>query len=466
MVRFISFFLLGLIWPASVAGQQTPEIERILERLDKLEQENHALTAQVQELKNELAARRASADATPESAAVTIHENGAGATSENASVAPTTEERVDIIQSRVEEQAQTKVEASQKFPISLAGMALFNAYVNSSLNNGQEYPTSAPLTQGQESDGATLRQTIIGLEYRGPQTFLGGTVHGSIYMDFFTGGINFNSMFRLRTGSIHLDWKTRSVMAGIDKPIFNPREPASLAQVGVSPLTGAGNLWLWVPQARVEQDIAFTGSTGVRLVTGVIETHETSPYDNSATTAVEPNRPGIEGRYEFYHNMGEGRRIEIATGFHDSTTHADGFSIPSHVLSFDGLYKPDKWIELTGVFFTGQNVSNLGTGSINNGYAIYYNRAYAIASRGGWSQLTLHAARRLDFHLFAGMQYYESRVLGEGDATRNDQYGVNLFYHLAPNVIFGPEISQIRTLYLTNGTRLVNHYDIALAYLF
>ena len=103
-----------------------------------------------------------------------------------------------------------------------------------------------------------MRQTIIGLEYHGPQTFLGGTVSGALAMDFFTGGVNFNSTFRLRTGSINLDWKTTKLMVGIDKPIFNPREPSSLAQVGISPLTGAGNLWLWMPQARVEQDFAFT----------------------------------------------------------------------------------------------------------------------------------------------------------------------------------------------------------------
>jgi hypothetical protein len=257
-------------------------------------------------------------------------------------------------------------------------------------------------------------------------------------------------------------------MVGIDKPIFNPREPASLAQVGISPLTGAGNLWLWLPQARVEQDFAFNASTGVRAVTGVVETHEASPYNNNPLTpvAVTSARPGIEGRYELHHKFDDDRRIEIATGFHASTTHAGAFSIPSEVLSFDWLFKPDRRVDLTGVFFTGQNVANLGTGAINEGYAVYRYGARAIAARGGWSQFTLHTTRRLDLHLFGGLQYYESAVLNGGDVSRNVQYGANLFYHIAPNVIFGPEISQLRTLYLGNGTRLTNHYDLALGYLF
>jgi hypothetical protein len=472
MLRLNNLFCLGLLWPVLAGAQQTPEINRILERLDKLELQNRALAEQVQQLKSELAASRpqvpgsaAPGNAVPANPAPANAAPANPASAEAAS--PTVDERLAIEESRVEEQAQTKVEASEKFPISLTGMVLFNTYLNSRLAGGNEYPTAAALTSSPEAAGATLRQTVIGLVYHGPQTFLGGTIHGSIYMDFYTGGVNYNSTLRLRTGSINLDWKTRSVMVGIDKPIFNPREPASLAQVGVSPLTGAGNLWLWLPQARVEQDFAFNASTGVRAVTGVVETHEASPYNYSpAPVDVTSGRPGIEGRYEFYHKFDDDRRLEIATGFHASETHAGGFSIPSEVLSFDWLFKPDKRVDLTGVFFTGQNVANLGTGSINEGYAVYRNSALAIASRGGWSQFTVHTTRRLDLHLFSGLQYYESKVLNGGDASRNVEYGANLFYHIAPNVIIGPEISQFRTLYLVNGIRLTNHYDLALAYLF
>ena len=100
----------------------------------------------------------------------------------------------------------------------------------------------------------------------------GGAVHGSLYMDFFGGATN--QAMRLRTASIEIDWKTRSIMAGLEKPIFNPREPTSLAQVGISPLTGTGNLWLWLPQVRAEQDFAFGRSSGLRAQVGVLQTRE------------------------------------------------------------------------------------------------------------------------------------------------------------------------------------------------
>ncbi len=287
-----------------------------------------------------------------------------------------------IQDSRIEEQAQTKVEASEKFPISLTGMALFN--VVSQLAAGRRRRIS-------HSGSADLRPRDRGRYLAADRDWPRiTTARRRFSAERFTARSIWTSSpaaststlpFACAREAINLDWKTRSIMVGIDKPIFNPREPSSLAQVGISPLTGAGNLWLWIPQARVEQDFAFNGSTGLRARTGVVETHEASPYNTSATSVtVAAARPGIEGRYEFYHKFDEDRRIEIATGFHASTTHAGGFSIPSRVLSFDWLFKPDKRVELTGVFFTGQNVANLGTGAINDGYAIYRRDAFAIAA--------------------------------------------------------------------------------------
>ena len=114
-----------------------------------------------------------------------------------ASPGATLEDKVEIQGQRIDELAQTKVEASQKFPIRITGMALFNAFLNSRQTGGVEYPVTAS-APGASSAGATLRQTIIGLEYRGPETLWGGNVHGSVYMDFAAGATN--TAVRLRTG--------------------------------------------------------------------------------------------------------------------------------------------------------------------------------------------------------------------------------------------------------------------------
>ncbi len=429
----------------SAQTQPAPDLKSIQDRLDRLEQENRELTEQLKQLRAELAAARG------ETAAPS---------------APTLEERVDVQQQRIEEQAQTKVEASQKFPIRLTGMALFNTFIDSRQNGGFDYPTLS-FPPGTGRAGATLRQTIVGLEFHGPQTFLGGTVRGSVYMDFASGNAPLTQTMRFRTGSIELDWASRNILVGVEKPIFNPREPASLAQVAVSPLSGAGNLWLWIPQVRLEQDLKFGTHAGFRARMGVVETKEVGPYDTATLPqGVEPARPGLEGRYEFFYNLDSDRHFEIAPGFHTSTTHANGFSIPSQVFSLDWMFNPWRRVEFTGAFFNGQNVANLGTGILNQGYTTTKRVAWAIDSMGIWGQFTVHATRRTDLHVFTGRQNYGLRYLSTGDVSRNAMFGVNLFYRLAPNVLLGPEYSQLRTVYIGQGVRINNHYDLALGYLF
>jgi len=445
-------------------AQTEPQLAGILERLSRLEKENQALAKQVEELRTELAAVRGG----PPAAGSVTEAAAAGPTAapaDSPASPPTPEQRLDIQEHRLDEVAQTKVEASQKFPIQLTGMALFNAFADSRQSGGVDYPIVAA-TPGPGHDGATLHQSILGLEFRDPRTFWGGQVHGSVYMDFFSGAAPLAQTMRLRTGSIEVDWATRSVMVGIEKPIFNPREPSSLAQVGVSPLTGTGNLWLWTPQVRLEQDFPWSDQTGLRAQMGVVETHEVGPYAGSLPASnVEALRPGLEGRYEVYHKFDDQRRVEIAPGFHVSTTHAAGFSIPSQVFSLDWFVNPARWIEFTGAFYYGENVAPLGSG-YRQGFALYGMEADPVHSQGGWAQLTFHAAPRLDFHLFSGQQDDRPSDLMTGLIGKNILYGGNLYFRIAPNVLLGPEVSQLRTLYLGQGTRLNNHYDLALAYLF
>src|SRR5439155_25464898 len=167
-----------------------------------------------------------------------------------------------------------------------------------------------------------------------------------------------NQLMRLRTASIEVEWKTRSVMAGLEKPLFAPREPNSLSQVGVSPLTATGNLWLWIPQVRFEQAFRLGESTRLRAQLGLVQTREALSYQATAgyVPDIEPSRPGFEGRFAFSHGAAEGRRIEIAPGFHTSTTHVADTSVPSNLISLDWFFNPLRTLEFTGAFFSGQNV--------------------------------------------------------------------------------------------------------------
>jgi len=439
--------LLTLLAPgilAHMAAQTAaPDLGQIIDRLDRLEQQNRALTEEIRQLRQELAETRG--QASPPKAA------------------PSLDEKVAVDESRVEDLAQSKVEASQRFPIRVTGMALFNGFLNSKGSGGQEYPLFA-WPGNVASGGGSFYQTTLGLEYSGPQTFLGGQVHGSVYMDFAGGsGAPLDLGFRLRTGEIEIDWADRSIMAGLESPIFAPRQPASLAQVEVPALSGAGNLWLWTPQVRFGQNIRFTDQTGVRVQVGAVQTSEIQPYVQSAQPP-EAARPGIEGRFEFYHGAEYGRRIEVAHGFHTSVTHVAGSSVPSNLFSLDWFTNPVAKLEFSGAFFSGQNVGPLG--GLEGFTILPTGAAIPVHSKGGWGQLTVLATPRLSFHIFSGLENGRTADLAAYAIGRNWVYGANFFYRLAPNVLLGTEVSQARTAYIDSSFRLNNHYDLALAYLF
>jgi hypothetical protein len=235
--------------PAQTAAESPSALDQIISRLDRLEQQNRELVEQVRALRNELAL---SLDHSSTASNDTV---AAGRSSPDGAQTASVNERLDVQEHRLEEQAQTRGRiVAATCPCVLPGVALFNAFLNSRPNGNLVVPVLAPASGGALTGGATLRQTILGLDFRGPEVPGGGKIHGFINMDFFGGsGEPYDSLFRLRTAGIEINWENTSVMFGQDKPLIAPREPNSLAQVGLSPLTGAGNLWLWQPQMRVEQ---------------------------------------------------------------------------------------------------------------------------------------------------------------------------------------------------------------------
>ncbi|HUS07866.1 MAG TPA: hypothetical protein VMZ52_16300 [Bryobacteraceae bacterium] len=423
-------------------------MREVLQRLERLEQQNQTLEGELRALRQELAVSRQIPGAvTPPAQELA-------------------EEKIAVNTNRIEELAQTKVETSRRLPLRITGTALFNAFLNGKYSGAAENPTTASLTRGPATGGATMRQTVIGLQYDSPEALFGSKVNGTMYLDLFGGTTqSLNHLLRLRVATIELNWKTRSFTVGQDKPIISPREPTSLAQVGVSPLTGAGNLWLWQPQAKFEQRFAFGSNSGLRAQTGLFQTNEASvntPAEYAAT--LERARPALEGRFEFWRKWGEGRRLEIAPGFHTSSTHVAGTSVGSHIASVDWLANILPKVEVTGMFFSGQNVAGLG--ALRQGFTITNDNVKPVHSKGGWAQVHIAATESTSFNFYGGQQNDRASDLTPGGINKNQNYFANVMYRIAPNVIVSLEGGQVRTRYVGQGTRRNNHYDLAIGYLF
>jgi hypothetical protein len=443
------FMLLRLagsaVFAAVAAAQDQAALTDIVERLQRLERENQAMAEEIRSLRARIAAF------TPGTAPTT----------------PPLSERMDVQEQRVEDLAQTKVEAAEKLPVTLEGMVLMNTFWNSRPTAGSENPTMAPAASPQaRTYGATFRQSTIGVRYRGPSV-AGGRVSGAVSLDLFGGTTaSLNHMLRLRTATVQIDWGTRRLMIGQEKPLISERNPTSLAQVGVTPLTNAGNLWLWQPQIRFDQTVNLTQNHRLTGSVGLYETVEsTTEVPAQFESSFSRQRPALQGRVEWSYRSGDRQLVALAPGFHYGTSRVAGASAPSALGSFEWLVAPTDRVEWTGLFYSGTNVANMG--ALRQGFVILGpGQVLPVRGTGGWTQVALRATDRLTFHAYGGQHDDWRRDLRFGGTDKNQAYAANFIYRLVQNVLLSFEFTHLRTNYTAAGLRKNNHYDVAVAYLF
>jgi hypothetical protein len=453
--RMVTAIAIGMALAAGgfgqqINGQQTnagqAQLNQILLQLNQLREENQKLRQDMEDL------RRQVTELTSAKPPANLPEH--------------IDEKVAVLNQRVEDLDTGKVEAAGHLPLRLSGLVLMNSYLYAGNTGGVDLPLTAAIGAAQRAAGATFHNTEIGLLYTGSQGIFGAQLGGELNLDFFGGTLNSqNNLARIRTANISLNWQQSSLTFALDKPILSPRNPDSLSQLGVPALANSGNLWLWQPQVRFEDRVRFNESTGLEARLGVYQTNETLA-GLPATVRLSPSRPAIQGRFGFFHDAGKGRRFEFAPGFHISRSLAAGMGANSYAVSFDWLVPLAPHLDWTGFAFKGQDLAGLGIGGLHQGLTFRDGRLLPVRTRGGWTQLTLHVAARTDLNLISGLDDDLDRDLAANGVGRNFTYLANLRFRLAPNVVFGPEIMQIRTTYLQSGILRVNRYDLALGYFF
>ena len=464
--NFVLLLMGATLWVPPLSAQRaanTNSVEAIAQRLDQLERQNTDLLEQISAMRRELDELKRPASAGAADAGIPAQ-----------SSAGTLDEKVENQADLLAEQNQVKIESSQRLPVRLTGMVLFNAFKNTAHNMpGEQYTRYAQVARSPSEAGASLRQTVIGLEFQSPYAVLGGSFRGKVLFDLYPAGNN-NAVAqgRLRLANIEGQWKNRSVVVGQDKPLFAPRDPNSLAQVGLAPLTHAGNLYQWRPKMSFEQRVRLGAGQEFRATIGVAQVVEdTFRVPAQFVSAVEAKRPALQGHFQLNHRIDEYRRVEIATGFHTSTSHVLGASVPSRVLAFDWFWNPLRRIEFTGALFTGKNLASFGGGAVRQSFLFLTPRpgqvvVIPVRSRGGWAQLTFLATSRLSFNVQSGIDDPNNRDLLFSGIASNHAYVANTFYRLAPNVVTGVEVARMRTLYMAGQHPINNHYDLYLAYMF
>ena len=206
----------------------------------------------------------------------------------------------ELLNARVQEQHQTKVESGSKFRLRLSGLALLNLFGNSGKVDNVDLPSVAvPGVAGGPSGavGASMRQSLIGLTGFGPEIF-GARTSADLQFGFYGGlpsGYTATSsgLANLRLARVRFDWDNTAIVGGLDTPFFSPNMPTTYMSVAVPGFASAGNLWTWTPGVRVERRLSGAFSA-MKVEAGVLDPSANIAYSSSnalrAATPTESSR--------------------------------------------------------------------------------------------------------------------------------------------------------------------------------
>jgi len=401
------------------------------------------------------------------------------------------EEDQQLLSAKVDEQYQTKVESGSKYRVRLSGMALFNGFVTRGASNDfdlPDYATPRYVSEPNAGFGATVRQSLVGLELFGPN-IAGARSSAQIQMDF-AGGFPTTSygvtagLVRLRTAGLRLDWQNTSIVAGQEAPFFSPLSPTSLASVATPALGSSGNLWVWTPQVFIEHRMTLSEGSSLLLQGGIMDplTGELpyDSYDRVPQAGERSGQPAYAARVAWTHGSRYGPLSVGAGGYYASQNWGFDRRVDAWTGTADWTLPLSHRLSLTGEFYRGRAIGGLGaaegrsvafSGDLSDPETVIR----APNSTGGWAQLKFTPLPKLefngafgeDFSPTVGLQY---SVPGEGydglPVARNQSAFFNSIYHVRSNLLLSVEYRRLRTAETQPGLFTANQVGLSAAALF
>jgi hypothetical protein len=404
------------------------------------------------------------------------------------------DEELELLNAKINEQYQTKVESASKYRVRLSGLLLFNTFSNSGEVDNIDFPHFA-LPEGiiprRETFGGSLRQSQIGLELFGPTLFNART-SADLQLDFAGGfaatdnGVS-SGLVRLRTGTLRLDWPRTSLIGGQDALFFSPLSPTSLASLAVPAFAYAGNLWAWTPQIRVQHKFDL-GNQRFTFQGGILDSFTGEPpyaaFYRTSTAGENSGQPAYALRAAWASGASD-----TASGFGVSGYYGrQNWGFDRHVDAWAGMadwnVSLGQLFAVSGEFYGGRGVGGLGGGL---GRSVLYSGPFQLASSriigldsmGGWAQLKVKPATKLEFNAAFGQDNVRAaqvrafggpqnalNVLYDPALTRNRSAFVNVIYRMRSNLLLSLENRQIETFRVDERSKSANHTSMSVGVLF
>jgi hypothetical protein len=402
------------------------------------------------------------------------------------------EAAIALLRQQLAEESESAVHARSRVHVELAAQVLTNVFATSGRVNNLDVPQtvlpptgSATPTPADGALGFTLRQTRIGAA-ASVEEVLGGTFTSDIDFDLFGGiqtGPGDRRLFpepRLRTARARLQWRRAEIMFGTDAPLISHLDPVSLAAVGIPDFSGAGNLWNWLGQVRLTQEL-LPARDSTRHFRVAIQAAVMSPYASNvaageadaADAGERSGRPAVEGRVRVrwgeeespMPDAGTGSAGgEIGIGMHRGwVVTAPGQLLESHAVSADVRVVLARGVELRGEAYAGRLLRGLGGGGI----AQNFGRPAATAPPGalgapvrdvaGWAQLNLQRSPVLTYGIGCGVDVANP----DADPARlqNTVCALHAEWRPAQPLVFGAEYRHLGTRF-TGGTYTARHLNL------
>jgi hypothetical protein len=400
------------------------------------------------------------------------------------------EEDQELMNDKIVEQSQTKVESGSKYRVRLSGLVLLNTAVTRGSVDNLDIPQFAvpPVAPGVAgSFSGSLRQSQIGVETFGPD-IAGARTSANVKFDFAGGFPNVPNgaafgVVRLRTGTVRLDWANTSIVAGQDAIFFAPLTPTTLSSLAIPALSYTGNLWSWTPQVRIEHRFALSENSGIRIQAGILDSLTGDiPLQSYRNPSVgeESGQPAFATHIGYSQRI-FGRDLNVGIGgYYGRQNWAFGRAVDGWAGVTDVTVPLGEFLDFSAEFYRGRAVGGLGGGvgqSILLSGSLYNanTEIYGLDSTGGWLQLKFKPKPNFEVNFaygedvpFAGeLKRFPATAVYYGySISRNQSPFVNFIYRVRSDVLFSMEYKRLQTNPLNGNAYIANQVIMSLGYAF
>ncbi|MEO7361116.1 MAG: hypothetical protein ABI120_12365 [Gemmatimonadaceae bacterium] len=401
-----------------------------------------------------------------------------------------------ILRGQLADESKIAARTRSRIGLIFTARIQMNMFANTERTNSVDVPQLllAPPTSvnpnsnpGTRTFGLSMRQSRVGAVVSVDSVF-GGRFEGDFDLDFFGGvsnGPGDRRLFaepRLRTARAQMHWTHTELLIGSETPLISDLNPISVAAVGIPGFVAAGNLWNWLPQIRLTQEILGSAKDG-SPATFALQAAVLAPFTNSQhlaeTDAVDAGersgRPFVETRARLRWGAtkdgtlsdGEmlGRGGEIGLSAHYGWARTSGTGMQnSKAIAGDAHVSLPGNLELRGEVYRGQLLRGLGGGGIGQNFG----RAIDTASVGpllrdtaGWLQLNAQLHPTFIAGVGCGMDAVDLR--DRPVRQRNAACALHTLYRPNQPVFIAFEVRALQTRYADHNYR-GTHFNLAIGF--